>query len=194
MQKIRGIPTASLLQIDRHRRLRKKVIPRKMERKRALERSPPATFSSNEQWFIGKLGRDVWKHEVLEFLLPSRRTQFRKAWFQGAIFYELATTLSRLAHSGTTIEYHWMLWGIQRTTILFCTRMRCRRGAELTGTNLYPILVHAKAIDTEDYVRKLFPGRWDESVPWKGRLPRLSLQTNSGSLESSVATSGNTKF
>ena len=41
----------------------------------------PATFSSNERWFIAKLGADVWNHVVLEFLLPANRTQFKKAFF-----------------------------------------------------------------------------------------------------------------
>ena len=48
-----------------------------MEKK---ERS--ATFSSNERWFVAKLGRDVWKHCVLEFLLPSPSyVRFWKARF-----------------------------------------------------------------------------------------------------------------
>lgn len=56
-------------------------------------RKHPAVFSTNERWFVAKLGADVWKHIILEFLLPARRTQYRKAWFLGAVRYEMLVGL-----------------------------------------------------------------------------------------------------
>ena len=55
-----------------------------LRRKRAVEPGS-ATFSTNEKWFLAKLGNDIWKFGVLEFLLP-RRSQFRWAQFRLALF------------------------------------------------------------------------------------------------------------
>ena len=172
------------------------------EMKRAREVRPVATFTSNERWFVAKLGRDVWQHKVLEFLLPSRRTQFRKAWFLGVVWYGILTRVIypiAMEHDRASDAKDWeaMQRAYNEDFYFFCRSSeeripycngRCRR---FVG---YQLRLYSKSIDTEDYVRKLFPGRWNESVPWKGRLPRLSLRTNSGSSESSAATSGNTKF
>lgn len=52
--------------------------------RRLKKNSPPCPvkFSDNERWFVAKIGSDAWKYGVLEFLLPARRSQYRRALFR----------------------------------------------------------------------------------------------------------------
>ena len=127
-----------------------------MGRKRALERSPPASFSSNEQWFIGKLGRDVWKHKVLEFLLPARRTQFKKAWFELVVREQLWSKAvhcsirhTRLLCETNQDGYIHISWG---ASLRFVYQWRANG-----GQNMYRFSKFTNCYAWSLYIDRLFP-------------------------------------
>ena len=165
-----------------------------MERKRTREEASPVTFSSNEEWFIEKLGRDVWKHKVLEFLLPSRRTQFRKAWFLGVVWDGiLDKVLDPLfdewekASKDYGNRYAWALNEEFKTlsSMQFRRIPHCFNYHRLNMTEGALRLV--KADNREDYVSKLFPTQWSARSASR-RPPR----TNASSSSELAATSGST--
>lgn len=135
-----------------------------MERKERL-----ATFSSNERFFIVRIGRDVWQHGVLEFLLPARHTQFRRAWFIGVIWSEYASRLVapvyKLFKEDNSTHHAELarLCDEQRLRSVSCTNrvqpimlhgstVFCRFGCES-----YHVLFRTQCRDFEDYLTKLFP-------------------------------------
>ena len=129
-----------------------------MERKHALDSSATATFSSNERWFIAKLGRDVWKHGVLEFLLPSRRTQFRRAWFLGVVWYyvehHFIVQIGKTSESYALQYPHYMR---QRHTIpRYIWASKLGPGSHrFAPTNR--VLDLTRTVGRDHYVHKLFP-------------------------------------
>lgn len=67
-----------------------RLLPRIGKKKKEKKKKKPiASFTTNEKWFVAKLGTDVWRHIVLEFLLPARRTQYRKAWYSTCLLDEI---------------------------------------------------------------------------------------------------------
>lgn len=65
--------------------------------RRFMKQVPPCSikFSENERWFVAKLGGDVWRHGILEFLLPVRRKQFLSALFMVVTFPLMHTKQTR---------------------------------------------------------------------------------------------------
>lgn len=147
-----------------------------MERKERL-----ATFSSNERWFVARLGRDVWKHGVLEFLLPARRIQFKRAWLLGVIWFHF--TVHRLSLYGAKVDARNFLltpltWG---RSINQCVLQTARAKVVNKRWNFISIKTVTRAPTLQHYIDLLHPPRYDNLLWVKaGSIQPFSLPTSDG--------------
>ena len=148
------------------------MVRRGCKRLRAAEEKAEErpTFSSNERWFIAKVGRDVFRHGVLPFLMPRGRTQFRAAWFQLVLRHQMQR--KAVVFLGKLHFWDWQYEpGDDLTTVI-----RRRLADMITGTVSF-----AGAYDyfLPRYVDALFPGISSERlqrIQKRARIRRFNVR------------------